>query len=87
MSELIQDRAIGLLTMVDQQKVVCISNGAIFSDLEQSPTQFSKSRSRHSLTLNISQRANELSIVAITNTYETIPKLSNGTIFNDSSDA
>jgi len=39
--------------MADQQKVVHgLSNGAIFNDLEHPLTQFS--RSRYSLTLNIS---------------------------------
>ena len=47
----VPDRAI--FTMADQQKVVYdLSNGAIFNDLEQPLTQFSKSR--YSLTLNIS---------------------------------
>ena len=46
----VQDRAI--FTM-DQKKVVYgLSNGAIFSDLEQPVTQFS--RSHYSLPLNIS---------------------------------
>ena len=45
------DRAI--FTMADQSKVVYgLSNSAIFDDLEQPLTQFS--RSRYSLTLNIS---------------------------------
>jgi len=39
--------------MADQQKVVYgLSNGAIFNDLEQPLTQYS--RSRYTLTLNIS---------------------------------
>jgi len=44
--------------MADQQKVAyCLSNGAIFNDLERPLTSFS--RSRHSLTLNISQTATD----------------------------
>jgi len=47
-----QDRAI--FTMADLKKVAyCLSNGAIFNDPERPLTWFS--RSRHSLTLNISQ--------------------------------
>jgi len=42
-----------ILTMADQQKVVDLSNGAIFYDLERSLLPVS--RSRHSLTLNISE--------------------------------
>jgi len=39
--------------MADEQKVVCgLSNGAVFNDLEQTLTQFL--RSRYFLTLNIS---------------------------------
>ena len=42
--------------MADQQKVVYgLSNGAIFNDLEQLLTQFSKSLSHYTLTLNISK--------------------------------
>jgi len=49
---MVQDRAI--LTMTYQWKVVYgLSNGAIFSDLEQPLTQFL--RSRYYLTLNISE--------------------------------
>ena len=45
----VQDRAI-LITMADKQKVVYdLSNGAIFKDLDP------VSRSRHSMTLNISE--------------------------------
>jgi len=48
---MVPDRAI--LTMADQYKVVYdLSNGAIFNDLERPLTQFS--RSRYTLTLNIS---------------------------------
>ena len=48
---MVQDRAI--FTMADQQKVVHgLLNNAIFNDLEQPLTQFS--RSHYTLTLNIS---------------------------------
>ena len=48
---MVQDRVI--FTIADQQKVACgLSNGAIFNYLERPLTWFS--RSRHSLTLNIS---------------------------------
>ena len=40
-----------------------LSNGAIFNDLERPLTWFS--RSRHSLTLNISQTATDTAIVTI----------------------
>jgi len=47
-SKTVPDRAI--ITIADQQKVIRhLSNSAIFSDLEQPLTQFS--RSRYSLTL------------------------------------
>jgi len=59
---MVQDRAI--FTMADQQKVACdLSNGAIFNDLERPLTWFS--RSRHSLTLNISQTATDTAIVTM----------------------
>ena len=49
--------------MADQKKVVyAVPNGAIFNNLEQPLTQFS--RSRHSLMLNISQTAKDMAIVA-----------------------
>jgi len=52
------------VTMADQQKVVYgLSNGAIFNDVEQSLTEFS--RSRHSLTLYISQTATDRAIVTM----------------------
>jgi len=35
------------------------------------------------LTLNISQTATDMAIVTIEGEYETVPKLSNGTTFND----
>jgi len=57
---MVQDTAI--LTVTDQDKVVYgLSNGAIFNDLEQ-PITLSL-RSRHSLTLNISQTAKDTAIV------------------------
>ena len=49
-------------------------------DLERTLTLFS--RSRHSLTLNISQTATDTAIV-IEDEWETVPKLLNGTNFND----
>jgi len=59
---MVQDRAI--FTMADQQKdAYGLSNGAIFIDLERPLTWFS--RSRHSLTLNISQMATDTAIVTI----------------------
>ena len=55
---------IAIFTMADQQKVACgLSNGAIFNDLERPLTWFS--RSRHSLTLNISQTATNTATVTI----------------------
>jgi len=39
--------------------------------------------SDHSLTLNISEMAKHTTIVTIEGEWETVPKLSNGTIFND----
>ena len=51
---MVQDRAI--VTMADKWKVVhCLSNRAIFNDVEQTQTHIS--RSGHSLTLNISEMA------------------------------
>ena len=41
------------------------------------------SRSHHSVTLNISQTATDTAIVTIEGEWETVPKLSNGTNFND----
>jgi len=59
---MVQDRAI--FTTDDQQKVACgLSNCAIFNDLERPRTWFS--RSRHSLTLNISQMATDTAIVTM----------------------
>jgi len=54
----------------------CISN-----DPERTLTLFS--RSRHYLTLNISQKATDTAIVTIEGKWETAPKLLNGTSFND----
>jgi len=59
---MVQDRAI--FAMADQYKVAYgLSNDAIFNDLERPLTWFS--RSRHSLTLNISQTATDTAIVAM----------------------
>jgi len=52
-----------------------------FSMTERPLTWFS--RSRHSLTLNISQTATDTAIVTIVGEQETSPKLSNDTNFND----
>ena len=41
------------------------------------------SRSGHSLMMNICEKAKDTSIVTTEGEYETIPKLSNGTIFSD----
>jgi len=41
------------------------------------------SRSRHYLSLNISEMAKDMVTVAIPGKYETVPRLPNGTIFND----
>jgi len=56
-------------------------NRTIFNDLEGPQTQISKSG--HSLTLNISEMATDTAIVAMEVEQETVPKLSNGTSFND----
>jgi len=59
---MVQDRAI--FTMPDQLKVALWSlNGAIFNDFEGPLAWFS--RSRHFLTLNISQTATDTAIVTI----------------------
>jgi len=59
---MVQDRAI--FTMADQQEVAYgLSIGAIFNDLERPLTWFT--RSRHSLTLNISQTATDTATVTI----------------------
>jgi len=50
--------------MADQQKVAYgLSNGAIFNNLERPLTWFT--RSRYSLTLNISQTATDTAIFTI----------------------
>jgi len=68
--------------MAGQWKVVCdLLNGAIFNDLEQPLTQFS--RSRYSLTLNISQTVKDTAIATMEGEQQTAPKLSNGTSLND----
>ena len=56
-------------------------NRVIFNDIERPQTQISSSD--HSLTLNISEMAKDTAIVTMKGEYETISKLSNGTIFND----
>jgi len=59
---MVQDR--GIFAMADQYKVAYgLSNGAIFNDLERPLTWFS--RSRYSLTLNISQTATVTAIVTM----------------------
>jgi len=59
---MVKDRAV--VTMVDQQKVVHgLSNVTILNDLEWPQTQMS--RSGHSLTLNISEMANDTAIDAM----------------------
>ena len=59
-TEMIQDRAI--VTMADWVQVICdLSNGAIFNDLERPLTQIS--RSRHYLTLNLSETVQDTYIV------------------------
>ena len=60
-----------------------LSNGAIFNDLERLQTQILISRSGHSLTLNISKMATDTAIVTMESEQETVPKLSNGTTFNN----
>jgi len=53
-----------MLTMADQQKVVYeLSNGAIFNDLERPLPRVS--RSRHSLTPNISETVRHTDIVSL----------------------
>ena len=57
---MVQDRAI--FTMAEQSKVAYgLSNSAIFNDIERPLTWFS--RSRHSLTLNVSEMAKDTAIV------------------------
>jgi len=42
-----------------------------------------KSRSSHSLTLNISEIAKDTAIITMEGEWETVLKLSNGVVFND----
>ena len=59
---MVQDRAIGM--MADQQKVVHgLSNSAILNDLERPQTHIS--RSRHYLTLIISETVQDTDIITI----------------------
>jgi len=76
---MLQDGAI--VGMADQPEVVyCLSNGAIFNNLERPQTPISKSG--HSLTLSISEMAKDTAMVTIKNEEETVPMLSNDTIFD-----
>jgi len=53
-----------IVTMVDQQKVIHgLSNGSIFNEIERPRTQFS--RSRYSLTMNISEMTKDMAIVTM----------------------
>ena len=66
--------------MEGEQELVCdLSNDAIVNDLERTLTLFS--RSHHSDAK--SQTVTDTAIVAIEGEYETVPKLLNGTDFND----
>jgi len=59
---MVQDSAI--FTMADEYKVIHgLSNGAIINDLERPLTWFR--RSRHCLTLNISETAKHTAIVTM----------------------
>ena len=58
-----------------------LSNRAILNNLDGPQTQIS--RSGHSLTLNICEMAADTAIVTMEGELETVPKLSNGTTFND----
>jgi len=63
---MVQVRAI--FTIADQYKVAYgLSNGAIFNDLERPVTWFL--RSRHSLTLNISQTDRQICYINIARQY------------------
>ena len=67
-----------IVTMADQYKVICgLSNGAAFNDLERARTNISKSR--HSLTPNMSETAKACYKMRIRNRTQ----LSHGTISND----
>ena len=53
-----------IVTMVDQQKVIHgLSNGSIFNEIARPRTQFS--RSRYSLTMNISEMTKDMAIVTM----------------------
>ena len=68
--------------MADQQKVVHgPSNRINLNDLERPQTQISKLA--HYLMLNICEIAKDTTIVTMEGEQETVPKLSNGTIFSD----
>ena len=68
--------------MADQQNVIHgLSNPAIFNDFERPQTKISWLG--NSLTLNISEMAKDMAIVTMEGELEIVPKLSNGTIFND----
>ena len=70
-----------IVTMEGEQETVPkLSNGTTFNDLQRPLTWFP--RSRHCLTLNISEMAKHTAIVP-EGEQETVPKLSNGTTFND----
>jgi len=60
-----------VLTMVDEKKVVyCLSNGAIFNDLERPLIPIS--RSRHYLTLKNSETVRDTDTVSIETYTETL---------------
>jgi len=66
--------------MDDRQNVVRgLSNGAIFNDLERSQTQIL--RSCWSLTLNISETAEDSTTVATKCEWETVPKVTSNRDF------
>ena len=61
-----------IFTMADQQKVAYgLSNGAILNDLERPLTWFP--RSRHCVTLNISEIAKHTAIVTMEGVYKPYP--------------
>jgi len=60
---MVQDRALYLQWPTNRKSHNGLSNGAIFNDLERPLTLFS--RSRHSLTLNVSQTATDTATVTI----------------------
>jgi len=65
--------------LLDQNRDFCLYPTCIFNDLEQTQTHIS--RSGHSLT--ISEMATDTAIITMKGEWETVPKLSNGTTFND----